>query len=299
MRSVIREITLKNFRAYRNQKLEFPATGFILIGGPNGSGKSSIAMAIGLGLNLRAFHQIRQEKGFKISDLVKEGEDESFIQIILDNVIYDATGKQQRVHPCEANDITIQRHIYRNRSSSGNVKIKDGSCSFSSYQDFYQNAEFSPDSTFSYVPQGKLGDLIPTNRHGSHQINYFDEFVKHVAVVEDEKLKLAHERYKQAKKELESFTIGHFMPLQQKLDQLAKKFNDYKRYILLRDSVTANEMLLMARLIIDFELEIDLLTSTVTDLEARIQKTRHSKNDLLTKKRDLIRSIKHFQEEWN
>lgn len=276
---MITSITLKNFRIYKNQLLLFPKNGMILIAGPNGSGKSSIGMAIGLALNLDGFHKYRQEKGFNINDLIKEDSDECLIELELNNESINGI----KPFPFIDSKIKLERKLNRYQSGT-NIKILADGRSFRTYQQFYEESNFQPSSSFLYIPQGKLGDLIPTKRGGVSQINYFDEFIRYIALTEDQELQNAHENYQKAKAILETFAITHFNPAEEEILKLKDQFNQYKAFVLKKDSELSSAMLLHSVLQLRTEKKIKRLLDEKQTIGEIINQV---KNELIRKSTEL------------
>ncbi len=77
--SLIREVQLTNFMSYKNASIPLEP-GLNLIVGPNGAGKSSILLGISVVLG-----QAYTERAKKLSELIRWGEQESRISVLLDN----------------------------------------------------------------------------------------------------------------------------------------------------------------------------------------------------------------------
>jgi len=77
---MIKGVVLTNFMSYENSYVPLEP-GLNLICGPNGAGKSSILLAISVVLG-----QAYTERSKRLSDLVKWGQEEARITLILDNV---------------------------------------------------------------------------------------------------------------------------------------------------------------------------------------------------------------------
>lgn len=76
---MIKGVVLRNFMSYSNASVPlYP--GLNLIAGPNGAGKSSILLAISLVLG-----QAYTERSKRLSDLIRWGEDQARISLLLDN----------------------------------------------------------------------------------------------------------------------------------------------------------------------------------------------------------------------
>jgi chromosome segregation ATPase len=76
---LIQEIILENFMSYEYARVPFKP-GVNVIGGPNGAGKSSLLLAISVGLG-----QSYTERSRKLSDLIRWGNDQARVTLILDN----------------------------------------------------------------------------------------------------------------------------------------------------------------------------------------------------------------------
>ena len=84
---LIQEVILENFMSYEYARVPFKQ-GVNVIGGPNGAGKSSLLLAISVGLG-----QSYTERSRKLSDLIRWGQDQARVTLILDN------GKQGNKRP--------------------------------------------------------------------------------------------------------------------------------------------------------------------------------------------------------
>ena len=76
---LIQEVILENFMSYEYARVPFKP-GVNVIGGPNGAGKSSLLLAISVGLG-----QTYTERSRKLSDLIRWGQDQARVTLILDN----------------------------------------------------------------------------------------------------------------------------------------------------------------------------------------------------------------------
>ena len=79
MDGIIREVILENFMSYRYARVPL-REGVNLIVGPNGSGKSTILLAISVALG-----QTYTERGRKLSDLIRRGENFARVTVVIDN----------------------------------------------------------------------------------------------------------------------------------------------------------------------------------------------------------------------
>lgn len=76
---LIQEVILENFMSYEYARVPFKS-GVNVIGGPNGAGKSSLLLAISVGLG-----QSYTERSRKLSDLIRWGNDQARVTLLLDN----------------------------------------------------------------------------------------------------------------------------------------------------------------------------------------------------------------------
>lgn len=76
---LIQELIVENFMSYEYARVPFKS-GVNVIGGPNGAGKSSLLLAISVGLG-----QTYTERSRKLSDLIRWGQDQGRVTLILDN----------------------------------------------------------------------------------------------------------------------------------------------------------------------------------------------------------------------
>ena len=78
-RPLIKEVIIENFMSYKYARIPLK-TGLNIVTGPNGSGKSSMLLAISVALGLTY-----TERGRKLSDLIRRGEDVARVTIVFDN----------------------------------------------------------------------------------------------------------------------------------------------------------------------------------------------------------------------
>ncbi len=76
---MIREVILENFMSYKYARIPF-SPGINIITGPNGSGKSSILLGIAVALG-----QTYTERGRRLRDLIRRGEEVARVTVVLDN----------------------------------------------------------------------------------------------------------------------------------------------------------------------------------------------------------------------
>ena len=79
MPATLKEIILENFMSYKYARIPLKP-GLNIITGPNGSGKSSLLLGIAVALG-----QTYTERGRRLSDLIRRGEDVARVTVVLDN----------------------------------------------------------------------------------------------------------------------------------------------------------------------------------------------------------------------
>ena len=78
-RPLIKEVIIENFMSYKYARIPLSA-GLNIITGPNGAGKSSILLAIAVALG-----QTYTERGRRLSNLIRRGEDIARVTVVIDN----------------------------------------------------------------------------------------------------------------------------------------------------------------------------------------------------------------------
>ena len=79
MPALVKEVILENFMSYKYARIPL-APGINVITGPNGSGKSSILLGIAVALG-----QTYTERGRRLSDLIRRGEEAARATVVVDN----------------------------------------------------------------------------------------------------------------------------------------------------------------------------------------------------------------------
>ncbi|MCK4474323.1 AAA family ATPase [Candidatus Bathyarchaeota archaeon] len=101
---LIQEVILENFMSYEYARVPFKR-GVNVICGPNGSGKSSLLLAISVALG-----QSYTERSKKLSDLIRWGQDQARVTLILDNT---RRGKRRPVRKFNKDQIFLTRVLRR------------------------------------------------------------------------------------------------------------------------------------------------------------------------------------------
>ena len=98
----LKEIILENFMSYEYARIPLKP-GLNLISGPNGAGKSSILLAISVALG-----QIYTERGKRLRDLIRRGNDIARITLVFDNA--ETNGKRP-ISFSESETFTLSRYL--------------------------------------------------------------------------------------------------------------------------------------------------------------------------------------------
>jgi chromosome segregation protein len=98
----VKEIILENFMSYKYARVPL-RPGLNLILGPNGSGKSSILIALSVVLG-----QSHTERGRKLSDLIRRGEQIARVTLVFDN---KAVGGRRPVPEVRSDELVLTRYI--------------------------------------------------------------------------------------------------------------------------------------------------------------------------------------------
>ena len=101
---LIQEVILENFMSYEYARVPFKQ-GVNVIGGPNGAGKSSLLLAISVGLG-----QSYTERSRKLSDLIRWGQDQARVTLILDN---SKQGNKRPVPKYQKDQLFLTRTLRR------------------------------------------------------------------------------------------------------------------------------------------------------------------------------------------
>jgi len=99
---LLRELILENFMTYKYARIPI-SPGLNLVLGPNGSGKSSILLGLSVGLG-----QAHTERGRKLSDLIRWGEDIARITLVFNNRAADGA---RPIPEVRADEFVITRYI--------------------------------------------------------------------------------------------------------------------------------------------------------------------------------------------
>jgi chromosome segregation ATPase len=99
----IREVILENFMSYEYARIPFQS-GLNIVCGPNGAGKSSILLAISVALG-----QAYTERGRKLSDLIRRGEESARVTVTFENTLNG--GESRPIPKFDADFFRLSRYL--------------------------------------------------------------------------------------------------------------------------------------------------------------------------------------------
>ncbi len=141
---MIKGVVLTNFMSYGNSYVPLEP-GLNLICGPNGAGKSSILLAISVVLG-----QAYTERSKRLSDLVKWGQDEARITLVVDN-----TGKKRPFPQFHTDLVTVTRVIKSNGTYY--YLLQNKAAAKSTITDVLQGMGLNPDNIMVIMHQFMVG----------------------------------------------------------------------------------------------------------------------------------------------
>ncbi|MBO0887652.1 AAA family ATPase [Candidatus Bathyarchaeota archaeon] len=153
---MIREVQLTNFMSYRNASIPLEP-GLNLIVGPNGAGKSSILLGISVVLG-----QAYTERSRKLSELIRWGEDQARISILLDN----ESEKGPRPFPQARSDKVLLTRVLK-RSGDYHYLLNNKPISKTSLIEGLSKIGLNPDNMLVIMHQlmvGRFGNVSPIEK---------------------------------------------------------------------------------------------------------------------------------------
>jgi structural maintenance of chromosomes protein 5 len=153
---LIREVQLTNFMSYKNASIPLEP-GLNLIVGPNGAGKSSILLGISVVLG-----QAYTERSRKLSELIRWGEDQARISILLDN----ESEKGPRPFPQARSDKVLLTRVLK-RSGDYHYLLNNKPVSKTSLIEGLSKIGLNPDNMLVIMHQlmvGRFGNVSPIEK---------------------------------------------------------------------------------------------------------------------------------------
>ena len=263
---MIKGVVLTNFMSYENAYVPLEP-GLNIICGPNGAGKSSILLAISVVLG-----QAYTERSKKLSDLIKWGNDEARITLVLDN-----SGTKRPFPHYHTDLVTITRVLKQNGTYY--YMLQNKAAAKSAVTDVFETMGLNPDNILvimhqfmvgrfaAVTPQDKLNMLEEAVGFQSYREDVLDARSRLDSVVSEEHtlaqvLESTKETHDYWKREYERF-------LQKR--QLETKLEALKRELLWSRIQKRKEAL--ARI----ETRIESRTKSLQSIENKIQELAESK----------------------
>ena len=159
---MIKGVVLSNFMSYENSYVPLEP-GLNLICGPNGAGKSSILLAISVVLG-----QAYTERSKRLSDLIKWGNEEARVTLILDN-----TGDRKPFPHFHSDQVTVTRVLKRNGTYY--YLLQNRPAVKSTVTDVFRSMGLNPDNILVIMHQFMVGRFAAVS--AQDKLNMLEEAV--------------------------------------------------------------------------------------------------------------------------
>ena len=156
MKRLIREVQLTNFMSYKNASIPLEQ-GLNMIVGPNGAGKSSILLGISVVLG-----QAYTERARKLSDLIRWGEEEARVSVLLDN----QAEKGVRIFPQARSDKALLTRVLK-RSGDYHFLLNNKPINKTDLVEGLTRVGLNPDNMLVIMHQlmvGRFGNVTPVEK---------------------------------------------------------------------------------------------------------------------------------------
>ena len=263
---MIKGVVLSNFMSYENSYVPLEP-GLNLICGPNGAGKSSILLAISVVLG-----QAYTERSKRLSDLIKWGNEEARVTLILDN-----TGDRKPFPHFHSDQVTVTRVLKRNGTYY--YLLQNRPAVKSAVTDVFRSMGLNPDNILVIMHQFMVGRFAAVS--AQDKLNMLEEAVGFQSY---------REEVSDARKRLES-VMSEEQSLAQVLESTKETHDywkrEYERYLQKRELQTKLESLRRELLwskiqkrkeaLNRFETRIESKTRALESIESKIQELADSK----------------------
>jgi len=156
VKRLIREVQLTNFMSYKNASIPLEP-GLNMIVGPNGAGKSSILLGISVVLG-----QAYTERARKLSDLIRWGEEEARVSVLLDNQVEKGT----RIFPQARSDKALLTRVLK-RSGDYHFLLNNKPINKTDLVEGLSRVGLNPDNMLVIMHQlmvGRFGNVPPVEK---------------------------------------------------------------------------------------------------------------------------------------
>jgi len=263
---MIKGVVLSNFMSYENSYVPLEP-GLNLICGPNGAGKSSILLAISVVLG-----QAYTERSKRLSDLIKWGNEEARVTLILDN-----TGDRKPFPHFHSDQVTVTRVLKRNGTYY--YLLQNRPAVKSTVTDVFRSMGLNPDNILVIMHQFMVGRFAAVS--AQDKLNMLEEAVGFQSY---------REEVSDARKRLES-VMSEEQSLAQVLESTKETHDywkrEYERYLQKRELQTKVESLRRELLwskiqkrkeaLNRFETRIEFKTRALESIENKTQELADSK----------------------
>ena len=264
VRTFIKEVILENFMSYRYSRIEL-RPGLNLITGPNGAGKSSILLGIAVALG-----QTYTERGRRLGDLIRRGEDVARITVVLDNTPYNGKRLMPR---WKYDEIYITRYL----RSDGRYwhEINNKMVTKSELTKFLRKVGLNPDNMFIIMHQNMIEEFA------------FLSPQEKLKLIEDAVgLRSFREAILRAMKKLEHTKSEEekvrslLSKAEEKLRKIEEEYNKYKKRLELQESIKRTKAEIAWRHVIELEKELENLRKNKNELEKCLTNLQEKINKL-------------------
>ena len=254
MSLVIKEVRIENFMSYKYSRIPLKP-GLNIITGPNGSGKSSILLAISVALG-----QTYTERGRRLSDLIRRGEDTARVTVVIDNS--PKNGKRP-IPRLRYNEIYLTRYLRKDGKYWHELNYKF--LTKIEVERFLRGIGLNPDNMFIIMHQNMIEEfafLTPQEKlrliEDAVGLRKYREGIL-VAMKRLEYLTSEEERVKEVLSKAEE----QFRSIEEKYNRLLKK----RELIKSKNNVKAK---IAWRLVEDKEKELEIIENKIKDINKRI-----------------------------
>ena len=250
--------------SYRYSRIEL-RPGLNLITGPNGAGKSSILLGIAVALG-----QTYTERGRRLGDLIRRGEDVARITVVLDNTPYNGKRLMPR---WKYDEIYITRYL----RSDGRYwhEINNKMVTKSELTKFLRKVGLNPDNMFIIMHQNMIEEFA------------FLSPQEKLKLIEDAVgLRSFREAILRAMKKLEHTKSEEekvrslLSKAEEKLRKIEEEYNKYKKRLELQESIKRTKAEIAWRHVIELEKELENLRKNKNELEKCLTNLQEKINKL-------------------
>jgi len=278
---IIKEVILENFMSYKYARVPLK-DGVNLIMGPNGSGKSTILLAISVALG-----QTYTERGRKLSDLIRRGENFARVTVVVNN---RPIGGKRPLPWFKSDDVFFSRYIRGDGQYWHEVNGK--TVAKAQVKAYLKKIGLDPDNM-----------LIVMHQNMVEEFAFLSPQQKLLLVEEAVGLGQYRLRISEAMRELEMALSEEekAREMLEKADQTMKYWEEMYSKFKRKEELESRAQLLRTELawaqVRDRELRLKEIEEEIQNLEREISETENSIRELLEKEGSLKEEIDRVEEE--